>query len=285
MDRRQILALAFGLAGCSGGQRVRVGSKNFTEQLILGELLALQVERRTGREAARRLNLGGTLVATKALQSGSLDLYPEYTGTALSAVLKEDLTGDAGAILARVRQAYREQYAIEWLDPLGIDNTFAMVVRGEDARKLGLKTLSDAARVKNFWKLGAGYEFQERRDGLPALAPYAIAWASPVRTMDLGLLYTALEQRQVNIAAGSATDGLLAARDFVVLEDDRRVFPAYEACVAVRQDAMAANPGLREALSALSGKLSNQAMRRLNLEVDGRHRDPAQVAREFADSL
>lgn len=283
MDRSQTGALlaALLLAGCSARDRIVVGSKNFTEQLILGEIVALHLEQRLGVPVERKLNLQGTLIAHTALTAGQIDLYPEYAGTAVAAVLKEEPPRSARAVYERVRDEYRRRFDIEWLEPLGIDNSFALAVRGEDARARSLKTLSDAAALQNFWNLGVGSEFLDRRDGLPALAPYGFAWAGPPRTMDLGLLYAALEQRRVNIVAGSATDGLLAAKDFVVLEDDRRVFPAYEVAIAVRGQALARRPGLREALTELSGRFTNAQMRKLNLAVDGAHRDPREVAREF----
>jgi glycine betaine/choline ABC-type transport system substrate-binding protein len=279
------LLAALALAGCGARDRLVVGSKNFTEQLVLGEILAQHVERRLGIPVDRKLNLQGTLIAHTALTAGQIDLYPEYAGTALAAVLKEEPPRNARAVYERVRDEYRRRFAVEWLEPLGIDNSFALAVRGGDARARSLRTLSDAAALKGFWRLGIGSEFLDRRDGLPALAPYGFQWAGAPRTMDLGLLYAALEQNRVNIVAGSATDGLLAARDFVVLADDRRVFPAYEVCVAVRGAALAKHPGLRGALAELSGRITNAEMRKMNLAVDGGRRDPRDVAREFLAGL
>ena len=283
MDRKQTGAIlaALALAGCGARDRIVVGSKNFTEQLILGEIAAQQIERRLRVPVDRKLNLQGTLIAHTALTAGQIDLYPEYAGTAVAAVLKEPPPPGARAVYERVRDEYRRRFDVVWLEPLGIDNSFVLAIRGEDARSRALKTLSGAAAVQGYWNLGIGSEFLDRRDGMPALAPYGFAWAGAPRTMDLGLLYAALEQKRVNIVAGSATDGLLAAKDFVVLEDDRRVFPSYEVCFAVRGAALAARPGLEQALAELSGKLTNAKMRRMNLAVDGEHRDPKEVARDF----
>ncbi len=278
------LALTWIVAGCSSGPRqwIHVGSKNFTEQVVLGEIIAQHLENRLHRKVERSLNLGGTLLTHQALTSGQIDLYPEYTGTALTAVLKLPVEKDPTGVLARIRSRYTKDFHVEWLDPLGIDNGFAMVVRGSDARRQNLETLSDAARVSEPWMLGAGYEFEQRPDGLASLEKsYGLRWKGPPMSMDLGLLYKALEQAQVTMIAANATDGMLSAMDLKVLRDDRHAFPPYEVCIAVRQDALTNIPGLREALAELSGKFSNERMRRLNHRVDAGHQPVAKVASEF----
>ena len=276
------------LAGCSnsGAKRaIKIGSKNFTEQVILGEIIAEHVEHRLHLPVERRLNLGGTLLAHQALRSGEIDLYPEYTGTALTAILKEAPSSNSGEVLARVRSAYVRDFQIEWLDPTGIDNGFAMVVQGPDARAKKLETLSDAAKIDG-WKLGVGYEFEQRADGLPALnKTYGFRWSGRPKSMDLGLLYKALEQGQVTMIAANATDGLLSKLDLKVLRDDLGTFPPYEVAIAVRQDSLSKTPGLREALAELSGKFTNSKMQALNYQVDGLHRPVAEVAAEFLKSL
>ncbi len=269
------------LSACSPSSEIKVGSKNFTEQVLLGEILAQQLEH-AGLKVYRKLNLGGTLLAHQALTSGQIDLYPEYTGTALTAVLKEKPGADPAAVLERVRAEYRRRWNLEWLDPLGFNNTFAMVVRGPDARAAHLETLSDAARRAGGWTLGVGYEFLTRPDGLKGLlATYHLPLKGSPRSMDLGLLYQALEQKQVDMAAANATDGLLSVLDVKILADDRHYFPPYQAVVVVRPDTLAAHPGMREALTALSGRFSDAVMRKLNYQVDGKHRRAADVAREF----
>lgn len=280
------LIAAILLCGCSrpGAERpIRVGSKNFTEQVVLGEIIAQHLEATLHRNVERRLNLGGTLLAHQALLSGEIDLYPEYTGTALTAILKDSSgAADASAVLARVRAEYLNRFQVEWLDPLGIDNGFAMVVRGPDARQHHLETLTDAAGAPEGWNLGAGYEFEQRADGLTALVnAYHLHFSSAPRSMDLGLLYQALEQKQVNLIAANATDGLLSKLDVTVLADDRHAFPPYQLCVAVREDRLQDVPGLKEALSQLSGKFTNAKMQKLNYRVDGEHRPAAEVAAEF----
>jgi osmoprotectant transport system substrate-binding protein len=273
------------LCACStpGGKApIRVGSKNFTEQVVLGEIIAQHLEHRLHRTVERSLNLGGTLLAHQALLSRQIDLYPEYTGTALAAILKDSIANDPGAVLARVRSEYLRRFQTEWLDPLGIDDTFAMVVNGPEARARHLESLTDASQVTDGWTLGVGYEFEQRTDGLAALdKTYHIHWKGAPKTMDLGLLYKAMEQRQVTMIAANATDGLLSKMDLKVLKDDRNAFPPYQVCIVVRQDSMRETPGLREALLELSGKLTNQKMQTLNLQVDGEHRSVAQVAAKF----
>jgi glycine betaine/choline ABC-type transport system substrate-binding protein len=276
---------ALALASCGGHAHIVVGSKNFTEQVILGEILAQQIERRMHVPVERYLNLGGTLLVHEALVRGSIDLYPEYTGTALSAVLKRPPATDSAAVLAEVRAAYESQWKLAWLPPLGFNNTFAMIVRGEAARERKLATLSDAAQAGP-WRLGVGSEFQQRADGLPGLLKtYGLRMDGDPVTMDLGLLYVALDSRKVDMIAANSTDGPAAVRDVTVLADDRHYFPPYDCAVVAREETLARYPGLRGVLEQLSGKLPAETMRRLNQQVDGDRRPAAQVAREFLDSL
>ena len=279
MDRTKTVAALIALAAswaCKPSPHVlTVGSKNFTEQVLLGEIAAQQVENRLHLKVNRSLNLGGTLLAHQALTSGEIDLYPEYTGTALTVVLKEPVNTDPGAVLARVRSEYRTRFQVEWLDPLGIDNGFAMVVRAS----ANLKTLTAAAGRP--WNLGVGYEFEQRSDGLNALKrTYGLRFPA-TRTMDLGLLYKALEDSQVDMIAANATDGLLSRSGFTVLSDDRHAFPPYQVSIAVRRQALERIPGLRGALAELSGKLSNTTMQELNYRVDVLHHTAAETAAEF----
>jgi len=278
------------LCGCSipgAKPPIRVGSKNFTEQVVLGEIIAQHLEHRLHRSVERSLNLGGTLLAHQALLSRQIDLYPEYTGTALAAILKAAILKDAidndpGDVLARVRSEYVRRFHAEWLDPLGIDDTFAMVVNGPRARAQQLETLTDASKAPEPWTLGVGYEFEQRADGLPALEKtYRLRWTGAPKTMDLGLLYKAMEQGQVTMIAANSTDGMLSKMDLRVLRDDQHAFPPYQVCIVTRQDTMHEIPGLRDALLELSGKFTNQQMQNLNFQVDAQHRSVAQVAAEF----
>jgi glycine betaine/choline ABC-type transport system substrate-binding protein len=287
MDRTKIIAClsALLLVACGARTRIVVGSKNFTEQVILGEILAQQIERRMGVPVERYLNLGGTLLVHEALVRGSIDLYPEYTGTALMAVLKRPPATDPAAVLADVRAAYQSQWKLAWFAPLGFNNTFAMIVRGEAARAQKLATLSDAARA-GAWQLGVGSEFQQRADGLRGLVKaYGLRLAGDPVTMDLGLLYSALDSRKVDMIAANSTDGPAAVRDVAILADDRHYFPPYDCAVVAREDTLARYPSLRGALEQLSGKLPAETMRRLNQQVDGERRPVAEVARQFLDSL
>ncbi len=288
MDRTKIVAVLTAflvLAACSSADSahgIRVGSKNFTEQVVLGEIIAQHLERRLHQKVERSLNLGGTLLAHQALVNGAIDLYPEYSGTALAAVLKQPIETNPAAVLAGVRAEYERRFQVTWLDPLGINNTFAMVIRGDDARAKHLETLSDAAKPPAKWVLGMGYEFQQRADGMVALdSTYHLAFAGAHKTMDLGLLYQALEQKQVSMIAANATDGLLSKMDLKVLRDDQHAFPPYQLCILVRDQALNRTPGLEAALMELSAKLTDRAMQELNYQVDGRHRPIAEVAAAF----
>ena len=265
-------------------QRIVIGSKNFTEQIVLAELLAQHIEK-TGITVERRVNLGGTLVCHRAVEAGQIDLYVEYTGTALTAVLNEKPSVDTAEIYRRVKAGYAAKFGLEVADPLGFDNGFAIVVRGEDARRLKLRTVSDAAPHARQWRAGFGYEFLERPDGYKGWsATYGLKFRDNPRFMELGLLYRALAEHQVDLVAGSATDGVIAAMDMVVLEDDRHYFPPYEAVPIVNRKALERFPQLRDALRALAGKFNEQEMRRLNYAVDGEHRDVKQVVRDFLQS-
>jgi glycine betaine/choline ABC-type transport system substrate-binding protein len=289
MDRKKIVAglTLLSLAACSSkNASIRVGSKNFTEQVVLGEIIAQHLENRLHQKVERSLNLGGTLLAHGALLNHEIDLYPEYTGTALTAILKDPADNDPARVLARVRSEYLDRFHVEWLDPLGIDNSFAMVIGGADARSKNLATLSDAAKITAGWSLGVGYEFQQRPDGLAALdRTYHMHWTGNPQTMDLGLLYKALEGKQVGMIAANATDGLLSKLDVKILADDQHAFPPYQVAIAAGQQRLHDTPGMREALLELSGKFTNQSMQQLNYQVDGEHRPVAQVAADFLKEM
>jgi len=278
-----LLLIALLTVGCASRPHIIVGSKNFTEQVMLGEIVAQQIERRLGVEVERKLDLGGTLLAHEALRGGSIDLYPEYTGTALTAVLKQPIVRDAKTAFANVSAGYRP-WGIEWLPPLGFNDSFAMVVRSDMAREQGLKTLSDAARRAKPWHLGVGYEFTQRPDGLDGLVKrYGLRLDGTPVEMDLGLLYPALRSQKIEMAAANATDGMLAHPEFTVLEDDLGYFPPYECAIAVRDDALRRFPRLKETLSELSGSISDVSMRSMNELVDVEHKPVAEVARDFLD--
>lgn len=282
----QILTCAALLTGCSSSRdrTVVIGSKNFTEQIILAELFAQQIEAHTALRVDRRVNLGGTLICHDALLAGKLDLYPEYTGTALTAILKANLQAgeQAAGVFQTVRAEYHSKFGVEVMPPLGFNNTFAIVVRGDDAEKLHLRTVSDIQPLAARWRVGVGYEFLERPDGYRGwAAAYALRFLGEPKILDLGLLYRALAEHQVDVVAGNSTDGVIAALKMVALEDDRHYFPPYEAVPLVREATLQKHPEMRAALSALSGKISGEEMRHLNYEVDGEHRDPAVVVRAF----
>ena len=322
------LAGAVALGGCAPprSSRITIGAKNFTEQVVLGELVAQEIEAVFAQEGqpdyrvARRFYLAGSYLCQQALVSGRIDGYVEYTGTALTAILKQPLPPvgqrDAAAVAATISRIYDEKYKVEVGPGMGFEDTFAMVVRGDDARRLGVKTISDVAALQNptsqdpsvgkpdssqdqnptpqkrdvghpgpggsIERLGVGYEFEERPDGLKGLeSTYGLKFAGPPRVMDLGLLYRALAARQVDMIAGNSTDGPIRALGFVVMADDKHYFPPYEAVPLVREDSVAKHPEIQVAITRLAGKVSADEVQAMNDAVDAQHRDVGDVVREF----
>ena len=262
--------------------RLVVSSKFFTEQVVLAELLAQYIEARTGIPVQRKANLGGTLLVQKAMLSGEVDLYVEYTGTALTAVLGESPQGDSWSVYRRVKEEYARRFSLEVTEPLGFANSFAMVVRGEDARNNHLAKLSDVAPLAPRWRAGVGYEFLERPDGYRGWSErYGLKFGKEPSVLDLGLLYRALAEKKVDIVAGNSTDGLIDALGLIPLADDRHYFPPYDAVPIVRRAALQKFPQLRAALADLAGRISEEEMRRLNRQVDADQRDVTTVVREF----
>ena len=277
-----IAALLLTACGPPREDRIVIGSKNFTEQAILGEIFAQLLEAKTNLHIERRFYLAGTFICQQAMLSGRIDAYPEYTGTALTAILKEKPEGTRDDVYRRVKAQYEKPFAFTLSPALGFNDTFAIVIRGEDARRLHLQTISQAAAYTPQWRAGFGYEFMERPDGYKGLAAtYGLRFAEPPRIMDLGLLTRALKEKQVDLIAGNTTDGLFPALDLFVLQDDRNYFPPYEAVAVLRKATLARHPEVGRALDQLAGKISDQDMQQMNYAVDGQHRDIKDVVREF----
>jgi glycine betaine/choline ABC-type transport system substrate-binding protein len=282
-----LVVCSIALLSCSSSHsdRIVVGSKNFTESFILGELIAEQIEAHTNLKVERRFYLAGTYICQQAMLAGRIDIYPEYTGTALTAILKQDISRDKREVYERVKDEYERRFGLTLGPAFGFNDTFAMEIRGEDARRLNVKTLSQAAPFTPRWRAGFGYEFMERPDGYRGLvATYGLHFAEQPRIMDLGLLARALKERQIDFAAGNTTDGLIPALDLVALEDDRHYFPPYEAVAVIRQQTLQLQPELASLLADLGGKISDEEMRKMNYAVDAQHRDTQDVVREFLKS-
>jgi osmoprotectant transport system substrate-binding protein len=280
-----VFSLMVSIVACqaqAGSGQVVIGTKNFTEQIILGEILAQQIESKTKLKVDRRFNLGGTYVCFNAIRNGQLDIYPEYSGTAYTTILKQAATGDAQKVFNVTKDRFQQDFKLLWTKPFGFNNSFAMVIRGEDARKLNVQTLSQSAAQTPQWRAGFGFEFLNREDGFPGLSKtYNLKFREEPKVMDLGLLYRALIDKQVDFVAGNSTDGLLSTLDLTVLKDDKGYFPPYEAAAVVRQETVQKHPELREILDQLGGKISEKTMRELNQRVDGKKEDVKQVVREF----
>jgi osmoprotectant transport system permease protein len=282
-----MLLVAAAVVGFAAGDRdrIRVGSKNFTEQLILGELVAQAIERYAGLPVDRQLNLGGTFICDRALRSGEIDAYVEYTGTALTAIFHRRLEADAARVFEQVRQDYAET-ARTLGQPLGFNNTYAILIRGADARAHGLRTITDATRLTPRWRAGFGFEFLERQDGYAGLArTYGLEFAAPPGVMDLALMYRALANGQVDLIAGDATNGLIAGLDLFHLRDDRGYFPPYDAVPVFRTQTLLRHPEIGRAVGRLAGRISEDTMRALNHAVDVERRDVSVVARELLERI
>lgn len=279
--------LVLGIASCnpntngSGGGDIVVASKGFTEQDILSELLAQQIEATTNLKVERR-RFTSSFVTHKAMTAGKIDAYVEYTGTAFTGILKQKAISDPKEVYQRLKQAYAQQFNLEVMESLGFENTFVMTIRGEDARRYNMTTLSEAAQYTPQWRGGCSYEFIEREDGFPGLAKtYGLRFAHSPRIMDLGLIYRALVQKQVDMVNGNSTDGQISRLGLVVLKDDKQYFPPYEATPIVRKASLQKYPQLRKAIAQLVGKFSADEMRQLNYLVEGELRDVKEVVSEF----
>ena len=282
-----LLSLILPICSCSRSRsdRVVIGCKNFTESLILGEVMAQQIEAHTRLRVERRFYLAGTYICHQAILAGRIDIYPEYTGTALTAVLKQQSMISREAVYRQVKSEYERRYGLTLGAGLGFNDTFAIEIRAEDARRLGIHTLSQAAQFTPSWRAGFGYEFMERPDGYRGLAStYGLRFAAAPRIMDLGLLARALHEHQIDLAAGNTTDGLIPKLDLFVLADDKNYFPPYEAVPVIREQTLQEHPELRSILDALKDKISDAEMQRLNYAVDGEHRDVVEVAQAFLRS-
>lgn len=265
----------------SASAPIKVGSKDFTEEFILGEMYALMLENQ-GLSVERKLNLGGTPVAQAGLESGEIDLYPEYTGTALLTVLKLPPSSDRQQVYDTVAKEYKEQFNLVWLDAAPMNNTQALAMTQEKAQQFGIKTISDMVAKASQLTMVSTPEFQEREDGLPGLKRvYGDFSFKKLTPIDAGLRYQALQQGEADVVEAFGTDGQISAFNLVVLEDDKGLFPPYQVAPIVRQEALDANPTIRDALNSLAPKLTDETMRRLNYEVDGNKREPAEVAKEF----
>ncbi|MGD1910929.1 MAG: glycine betaine ABC transporter substrate-binding protein [Rivularia sp. (in: cyanobacteria)] len=285
-----VVCLCLGVAGCnvtsaSGGGDIVVGSKNFTEQTILGELLAQQIEATTDLKVGRRPQLGGTFICHSAIVAGEIDAYIEYTGTAFTAILEQKVINDPRKVYNLVKLAYSKQFNVELMEPLGFENTYAMIIRGEDEKEYNIKTISEAAKYSPKWGIAFSYEFGEREDGFPGLSKaYDLQFKQSPKIMDGGLLYRALTQKLVDMVAASSTDGQIARLGLVVLEDDRKYFPPYEAVPIIRKETLKKYPQLKKPLSQLDGILTTNEMQQLNYQVEGELRDIKEVVREFRKS-
>ncbi|MGG5254132.1 glycine betaine ABC transporter substrate-binding protein [Neobacillus sp. SM06] len=261
--------------------KIVIGSKNFSEQLILGNMLADLIENKTDLKVERKLNLGGSQVTFGALTKGDIDLYPEYTGTGLVNILKQKAINDPQKVYDLVKKEFKDKYGIELLKPLGFNNTYALAVRQDTAAQYGLKTISDLAKVSNQLTIGPTIEFPNRPDGLPGLSKAYNLNFKAVKAVDGGLRYKALNNHNSDVIDAFSTDGLLEAFKLKVLEDDKQFFPPYYAVPIIKESTLKEHPELKKVVNSLAGKLSDEKMRELNYKVDSLKQSPEKVAKEF----
>jgi osmoprotectant transport system substrate-binding protein len=283
VKRLLVCVLSVLSCACSRSHTITVASKNFTEQLILGEIAAQQLERKLHIRVERKFNLGGTLLTHEAILRGDVDIYPEYTGTGASVVLKQSVPAEPAQAYLAVKQAYLRRFHLVWLPPLGFNDTFAMAIRREDGKRLRAPDLTSA--TARGWHLGIGYEFLTRPDGLRRLNQvYGLHWQGTPKSMDLGLLYKALEQKQVDMAAGNSTDAQLTDPAIMTLRDDKKAFPPYNACFVARQDLLVQRPDVKIALTMLSNRIGDDTMRALNRRVEFDRQPVQKVAADFLET-
>jgi osmoprotectant transport system permease protein len=263
---------------------ITIGSKNFTEQVILGEILAQQIETHTRLKVERQFNLGGTFICHEAVKAGKIAGYVEYTGTAFTAVLKEKPITNPQVVYEKTKQAYQDKYKLTVMQPLGFENTYAMIIRGEDAKKWQVKTLSEIAKYTPKMQAGFGYEFLERADGYPGLSKtYGLKFGN-IKQMELGLMYQALKEKQVDLVAANSTDGLIPVLNLVILADDKKYFPPYQAVPVFNQEILQKYPELAETINQLGGKISTKEIQRMNYQVDNQSQPVEEVVREWLKS-
>jgi osmoprotectant transport system permease protein len=265
----------------SAEEKVVIGSKNFSEQLILGNMLADLIENKTDIKVERKLNLGGSQVAFSALKNGDVDLYVEYTGTGLVNILNQPPQSDPDKVYNYVQKEFKKKYDIELLKPIGFNNTYALAVRQDTAKQYNLKTISDLAKVSNGLIMGPTIEFPNREDGLIGLSKTYNMTFKDVKAVDGGLRYTALKNHKSDVIDAFSTDGLLEAFQLKVLKDDKNFFPPYYAVPIVKEKTLKEHPELKKVLNSLSGKLTDEKMRELNYKVDSLKESPEKVAKEF----
>ena len=280
-----VLITAIAVVACHGGKdsvgSIKVSSKQFTEQYILGEMYAIVLEEQ-GFKVERKLNLGTTPVIQTGLENGEIDLYPEYTGTGLTTVLKLPPSSNREQVFDTIAKGYKEKYNLVWLEPAPMNNTWALAMKREDAERLGIKKISDMVYLASELVLISTSTFGAREDGLPGLEKvYGKLEFKQIKVVDAGLRYKGLMQGEGDVVVAFGTDGEISAFNLVVLADDKKFFPVYQVAPVVRQETLNKYPGIRDALNSISPLLTDAVMQRLNYKVSGKQQEPADVAREF----
>lgn len=282
-----ILMGALGISFDAGAQEkptIVVGSKGFTEQLILGNIVALIMEN-GGFKVDRKIGLGGTVICHEAIVRGDINVYVEYTGTGLTTILKKPVMKDPEEVYQVVKKDYEEKFKLTWLKPWGFNNTYCIVMRKDDAERLKVRKVSDLKPLAKDLVFGATIEFMARPDGVPGLTKHYGITFKEQKGMDPGLVYKAIAEKQVDVISGFATDGRIPAFNLVVLEDDLKFFPPYYAAPVVRMDLLAKTPQVADILNKLTGRIGDATMATLNYTVDGKKVEAEVVARDYLKNI
>ncbi|NLV87081.1 MAG: glycine/betaine ABC transporter substrate-binding protein [Clostridiales bacterium] len=277
-----VLLLAIALTGCAGSDKIVIGSKDFSENILLGEIFGQLVEAKTDIKVDRKLNLGGTFVCFEAIKKGDIDIYPDYTGTGLTAQLKMDVISDPDEAYRVVAEEFDKQFGIKWLEPFGFNNTYTLAVTQEVYKQYGMETFSDLAEISENLVFGAEHEFFDRQDGYDGLVEtYSMTFKGEPKKMNVSLKYQAIGNGDMDVTDAFSTDGAIMQYDLVVLEDDLGFFPPYYAAPIIRNDTLEKHPELEDVLNVLADAIDDAAMTELNYKVDVEGQDVANVAKDF----
>jgi osmoprotectant transport system substrate-binding protein len=280
-----VMVVSMLFTGCSSSKSVTIGSKDYGENIVLGEIFSQLIEAKTDIKVNRKLNMGGTFVCFEAIKNGDIDIYPEFTGTALTALLKADVISDPDEAYEFVSNEFDKQFNIKWFKDLGYNNTYAIAISNEAYEKYGVETNSDFAKISEDFVFGAEHEFFDRQDGYDGLvAEYGITFKGEPKRMNVALKYQAIGNGEVDATIAYTTDGALKQYDLKILEDDKGFFPPYYVAPIIRKETLEKYPELEQVLNLLGGQVDEETMTGLNYKIDVEGIAIETVAKDFLES-